>query len=436
MHQGIVMTAANLSTKASELGSAAALLTRVDTLDAELRRARRHYAARLAEEFSPFELLALREPDLSRVLADLINPNGTHGQGRLFLDALLNSVERLVCADGKTPAARQVPQFGEDVCVYTEYAANGRIDVLLENGSDRLALELKPWAGEQEDQMARYAAWLERNTPGRWLLIYLCERPSHTLPSRASQRAHIVHLTFEAFGRALREAAVRAQALRVRVFAETFADYLIQYVAGVDNMNQTDPLLDLLLRPENLAAARRIYEIYPRVRRKAWETFVDHLEKATQNRYGKDGSVKFEYSTADDLMANKWVYFWFTFTEDPRWSVCFGDESGHPLRQVFWGLSRNGDFLFDQDVSLWDELHAKAKDCFGEGKKNKYWAWWRLGEKNLALEMSKEQLLRVLPRNLEDPAWFEMMLEPAGSALEEMIFQKVDAVRAMISKTI
>lgn len=427
------MTAANISTKTPELGSVEALLT----CDAELRRTKQHDAARLAEDFSPFELLALKEPDLSRVLADLINPNGTHGQGRLFLDALLSSVELLICVDEKTPAVQQIPQFGEDVCAYTEYAANGSIHVLLENGSDRLVLELKPWASEEEDQMGRYAAWLERNTPGRWLLLYLCER-SHTMPTEASQRAHIVHLTFETFGRALREAAGRTQVLRVRVFAETFADYLIQYVAGVNNMNSTDPLLDLLLKPENMAAARRIYEIYPRVRCKAWEALVNHLEKETQNRYGKDENVKFEYSTVDDLKRNRWVYFWFTFREDPRWSVCFGDESGHPLRKVFWGLARNSDITFNQRVPLWDSLHAKVV----EGSKDKYLAWWDWCDKNHASVMSKEQIqetcpdLRAWPDNLDDPVWFGMMHDPAGSSFVEMIFQKVDAVRAMISKTI
>ena len=55
-------------------------------LDAELDR-------HLARRFNVFDYLRTDELGLSRVIADLLDPRATHGQGELFLETLLERID-------------------------------------------------------------------------------------------------------------------------------------------------------------------------------------------------------------------------------------------------------------------------------------------------------------------------------------------------------
>src|SRR5262245_47098510 len=56
-----------------------------------LRRAQQEYRARLAPDFSVFtRYIQPDENRLSLVLADLLDPDGDHGQGQLFLREFLD----------------------------------------------------------------------------------------------------------------------------------------------------------------------------------------------------------------------------------------------------------------------------------------------------------------------------------------------------------
>ena len=69
------------------LRSAELLLAQVGALRLAEEKAKRSFRSRTADDFEPISLLRPQEPDLSRVLAFLLNPRETHGQGTLFLSA-------------------------------------------------------------------------------------------------------------------------------------------------------------------------------------------------------------------------------------------------------------------------------------------------------------------------------------------------------------
>jgi hypothetical protein len=63
------------------------LLNAVDFKIGTLRVARERFAAQLAPDFNLFDYLRTDEMGVSKVIADLLDPKGAHGQGGVFLQA-------------------------------------------------------------------------------------------------------------------------------------------------------------------------------------------------------------------------------------------------------------------------------------------------------------------------------------------------------------
>lgn len=128
----------------------------------------------LARRFSVFRYLRTDEMGLSRMIADLLDPHGDHGQGPAFLRCF---TERLGFAKGANLAQAKV---------WTERQTdNGRFDIVVEfNGECCLAIENKSnFADDQSGQVEGYLKWLKRNYPEH-ILVYL--HPDASGPSEAS----------------------------------------------------------------------------------------------------------------------------------------------------------------------------------------------------------------------------------------------------------
>ena len=137
------------------------LVPRLETarvLDRELDR-------QLARRFNVLDYLRTDELGLSRVVADLLNPEGNHGQGAVFLQLLLNKVGFKV--DGKIDSSRVDVELTIKV-----KDRRRRLDVAVRIDERHcLAIENKPYAGDQPDQVKDYLEWLEKYD--KHMLIYL-----------------------------------------------------------------------------------------------------------------------------------------------------------------------------------------------------------------------------------------------------------------------
>lgn len=125
------------------------------TLDAELDR-------QLARRFNVFRYLRADEVGFSRMIADLLDPKGDHGQGALFLQLLADKLE---FARGANLGQAKVE---------TERQIDGRpLDISVEIGSEHcLAIESKSnSAGDQEGQVEHYLDALGRYSNS--LVLYL-----------------------------------------------------------------------------------------------------------------------------------------------------------------------------------------------------------------------------------------------------------------------
>jgi hypothetical protein len=158
--------------------------TRVKAAEEQQRRIDR----RLATGFNVFHLIEPDENKLSDILADLLDPGGTHGQGDLFLRVLFERVG-LGSAAKLTKNAkvqREAPTHG--ILKYRR-----RMDVLVDAGA-LLVIENKLDALEQRDQIRDYLAHLDICLRGRKSrLLYLTRdgRPPESLSLSAIEEEQI-----------------------------------------------------------------------------------------------------------------------------------------------------------------------------------------------------------------------------------------------------
>ena len=127
----------------------------------------------LARRFNVFDYLSTDEVALSRIIADLLDPKAGHGQGTRFLQTLLDELREI--GDRPDPAAG----FTRGIQVVAErvIAHNRRLDISVEipgtDGPYCLAIENKPYADDQRNQVRDYLCFLQRTYGDRFLLIYL-----------------------------------------------------------------------------------------------------------------------------------------------------------------------------------------------------------------------------------------------------------------------
>lgn len=130
--------------------------------------AKRRLDKKLASSFSVFTYINNDENTISNILANLLNPSGTHGQEALFLKhflTLLNKDDRDLACD-PTVTCEQVTDLITN--------ARRRIDIQLHWGNFGIGIENKPWASESDNQLKDYNEQLSKAYGDNYILVLLC----------------------------------------------------------------------------------------------------------------------------------------------------------------------------------------------------------------------------------------------------------------------
>ena len=130
-------------------------------IDAHLKF-KKEYNKQLAFDFNFFQFFSVGENKISQVLAYFLDVYQNHGQGDMFLNELIKTFY------GKEI---EITQF-ENVCekVITQ---KRRIDIYIKLKGLTIAIENKIWADDQNNQLKDYSQFLERESQGEYLLLYL-----------------------------------------------------------------------------------------------------------------------------------------------------------------------------------------------------------------------------------------------------------------------
>ncbi|KQT51207.1 hypothetical protein ASG47_18710 [Devosia sp. Leaf420] len=120
-----------------------------------------------APAFSAFSVFSPNENTLSRIVVELFDPAGSHGQGALFLNAML----RAIGIPGVNP--REAIRVRREVLT----RARRRIDIVIEMPRYVIGIENKPWAVQQPNQLGDYLSELSADLRGRTpVLVFLSDQ--------------------------------------------------------------------------------------------------------------------------------------------------------------------------------------------------------------------------------------------------------------------
>jgi hypothetical protein len=128
-----------------------------------------HSQLYLSTAFNVFDYIRPDENTLSDIIADLLKPNGNHGQGNIFLTEFLNKTE----IPNKEKLSSISPFIYRESSTSLIKRTQRRIDILIDWKEFGVVIENKPWATDQEEQISDYRDYMIRRYDEEFLIIYL-----------------------------------------------------------------------------------------------------------------------------------------------------------------------------------------------------------------------------------------------------------------------
>lgn len=138
----------------------------------EVEKAEAH---KRGEHFNIFNVLDLPSDETrthSAFIAELLDPNGSHGLGDQFLQSFVNTIDCLKSWHFDTQSAKVHKELsigGKN----EDCSEGGRIDIVVESNGKAIIIENKIYAGDQEKQLVRYYNYGTKNYSNGIRLLYL-----------------------------------------------------------------------------------------------------------------------------------------------------------------------------------------------------------------------------------------------------------------------
>lgn len=132
------------------------------------KKAKKETDTYLASCFNVFDYINPNENKLSKIISDLLNPNGEHGQNDTFLKEFLNIIDKELHYNLMNCKITR-----EDL---TTYILNNkrRIDITLNfENKFEIGIENKPWDKEQENQLQDYQKHLRKKFGENFCIVYI-----------------------------------------------------------------------------------------------------------------------------------------------------------------------------------------------------------------------------------------------------------------------
>jgi len=346
------------------------------------------------ENFNVFEILHIQNYEVkthSAIIAELLNPKGTHGCKSaflsLFIEMFLKSHKELFSF------SESDWQYLSDWNVFVEYNIGkvsddkengGRLDILLKssNGNKKaIIIENKIYASDQEKQLYRYQNFAKNYGKGNCAIIYLT-LDGHQPNEDSIKCGDCVMKEDEDFCRMSYQSfmldwlnACKEKATSKPLVRETISQY-INTIAKLthQNMENTtkEKLIKQLANEKNISAVFKINSVYKDVLNKICNTVLIQQIKDIA------GELELEYDCKPNI---DWFirYSQFHFSK-PEWKhFCIGFEfMGNNLTDFNYGIK----FKDGTDKSVFQDQKNQINKLLegqqvGEGKQGEWWAWFK-----------------------------------------------------------
>jgi PD-(D/E)XK nuclease superfamily len=389
------------------------LLEQVSTATWAGARARAVYQDRLAPDFSPFQFINHDEVGLSRVIAWLLNRNGSHGQGATFLQLFVERFHliwsRQMCEVASTPGLE------------VDASINGRMDILIRSGNAEIVIENKPYASDQQDQLARYFTYLDGQRLDMQAIVYLTAsgtRPSEGSIPKKEIDARLASKQLKFLGYSndipgwLDECRARCRADRVAIFIDQFIQLIRKTFQGVDNVSDQSQYIEEMLASPAAAMAVII----------AKDAFQKKLLEKLKGDLQADMPVEWTFEWSVDASKGQ-TGFQFDFSEACK--VVFRIE----FQKLNYGganyglKSKQPRIMREEDARLFS--NAMKESSIG-GKKwgGSWWPWYGAGLEDAFLPVEREWSVSSQPWLAIDSGEFAKQVKDAAKKVFEVLKNK------------
>lgn len=349
------------------------------------------------ESFNIFKACGVNHYEVthSSIIAEFLNPKGSHGQGTLFVEAF---IEKLKLQDFDFSL--------NDIVVSTEYVIpNGRFDIIIYNGNKQaIIIENKIYAQDQWMQLKKYDDYAKDKYSNGYRIVYL------TLDGRdsaddASQKIGYIPISYQSD---IIDWLTRCKHLSIDkpLIRETLNQYIrhIQELTSTIEMeaqNKTE-ILDLLLK--NHTATIQIMNMQNALEQFIIETKIIPVLERIADKY----NLKFEINV-NTFMAKKANNGFQMYPKIPiDWHMQFAFDNGG-WKNMAVGLVWN-DGQKDTNKAI-----EKRLNIFDDGP-NKLWfyGWTYVKDRN----WDTEYLLNVANNIEEFEQYYSNMVENILKSLQ------------------
>ena len=207
----------------------------------------------------------------SAILAELLNPKGSHGLKSKFLQMFVNqlitneTLKDFCC---------------ENAFVKTEALGNGRIDILIEdNQSHSIIIENKIYAVDQWEQLKRYNEFaIQKYKEGNYEIFYLTLNGTEASKNSGEDVKYSQISYSEDIIKWLEQCvSISARFPLVRETINQYINHLKQLTNQDMNVTNQEELVEILSKPENIESAIKISENINKVKNKLVENMAKYV---------------------------------------------------------------------------------------------------------------------------------------------------------------
>jgi len=272
----------------------------------------KYFAPQLAPQFNCFDFINSDENKLSEIIAHLLNPQATHAQGNLFLKLFFEEIKI------NYPNCNQQVNVNCEVVTHSIKNNQRRIDILVDFEKDcfGLAIENKPWATDQNEQLSDYADHLKNVYKDKYCLIYLSGNDSDPSPESISEEKRkeleaskqYKKMNFFNIVSWLKQCEKESKSDHVKHFLRDFIAYCQKTFLGETNMIDKDVIKKTILENNNnMGLAFEIAQQIPTIQKELLEKFRSDLKSEFTQTYP---DWIFENNKDFYLITNKSIYFY------------------------------------------------------------------------------------------------------------------------------
>jgi len=324
----------------------------------------KYFAPQLAPQFNCFDFIDSDENKLSEIIAHLLNPQTTHAQNDLFLRLFFKEIEI------KYPDCNQKVTVNCEVVTHSIKNNQRRIDILVDFEKDcfGLAIENKPWAGDQEKQLSDYNEHLNNIYGNKYCLIYLSGNDSDpsensitkTEREQLEKSNHYKKINFSDIVSWLKQCEKESKSDHVKHFLRDFIAYCQKTFLGETNMIDKDVIKKTILENNNnMGLAFEIAQQIPIIRKELLEKFRGDLENKFTEKYP---DWIFEYHKDFYFTYDKNFYFY-----KKNWQA-YQLGIGHDSGGFYFGI-------FHRNGKIKEKSPTEEIKNLGTLKESNYW-WW------------------------------------------------------------